>query len=208
MIRTRRMLVVGAVVALVLIVVVVVALVIPGLLGRSPDGTSGVVDITSEPHTTWTYDWAGDSKPEFLDDSPEVNPVGDSQALVWPVFDLAAYGDEIGTSLGWYEGYDGQYDEGYAAGLEFREADEAYSNDTFPYTVPPAHEEDFFPEGAYDNYDEYLGFQDGFYDAAQFEENMSTHYGRMIHEDDRTIMFANPEDAAEYIGFDLKTYTK
>jgi len=29
---------------------------------------------------------------------------------------------------------------------------------------------------------------------------MSTHYGRMIHEDDRTIMFANPEDAAEYIG--------
>ena len=38
----------------------------------------------------------------------------------------------------------------------------------------------------------------------QFEENMSTHYGRMIHEDDRTIMFANPEDAAEYIGFDLQ----
>jgi len=26
----------------------------------------------------------------------------------------------------------------------------------------------------------------------------------MVHLDDRTIMFANPEDAAEYIGFDLK----
>jgi propane monooxygenase coupling protein len=26
----------------------------------------------------------------------------------------------------------------------------------------------------------------------------------MIHEDDRTIMFANPEDAAEFIDFDLK----
>jgi propane monooxygenase coupling protein len=26
----------------------------------------------------------------------------------------------------------------------------------------------------------------------------------MIHEDDRTIMFANPEDAAEFIGFDLQ----
>jgi propane monooxygenase coupling protein len=25
----------------------------------------------------------------------------------------------------------------------------------------------------------------------------------MIHEDDRTIMFANPEDAAEHLGFDL-----
>ena len=37
----------------------------------------------------------------------------------------------------------------------------------------------------------------------EFEENMSTHYGRMIHQDDRTIMFANPEDAAEYLGFDL-----
>ena len=32
---------------------------------------------------------------------------------------------------------------------------------------------------------------------------MSTHYGRMVHQDDRTIMFANPEDAAEYLGFDL-----
>lgn len=34
-------------------------------------------------------------------------------------------------------------------------------------------------------------------------ECVSTHYGRMIDEDDRTIMFANPEDAAEYLGFDL-----
>jgi propane monooxygenase coupling protein len=25
----------------------------------------------------------------------------------------------------------------------------------------------------------------------------------MIHEDDRTIMFANPEDAADLLGFDL-----
>lgn len=52
----------------------------------------------------------------------------------------------------------------------------------------------------YDEISEALGEEPGFYDAAQFEENMSTHYGRMIHEDDRTIMFANPEDAIEYIG--------
>ncbi len=57
----------------------------------------------------------------------------------------------------------------------------------------------------YDEISEALGEEEGFYDAAEFEENMSTHYGRMIHEDDRTIMFANPEDAAEYIGFDLQT---
>ena len=55
----------------------------------------------------------------------------------------------------------------------------------------------------YDEISEALGEQEGFFDAAEFEENMSTHYGRMIHEDDRTIMFANPEDAAAYIGFDL-----
>ena len=56
----------------------------------------------------------------------------------------------------------------------------------------------------YDEVSEALGEEPGYFDAAEFEENMSTHYGRMIHEDDRTIMFANPEDASEYIGFDLK----
>ena len=55
----------------------------------------------------------------------------------------------------------------------------------------------------YDEISEALGEEPGFFDAAEFEENMSTHYGRMIHEDDRTIMFANPEDAGEYIDFDL-----
>jgi propane monooxygenase coupling protein len=56
----------------------------------------------------------------------------------------------------------------------------------------------------YDEISEALGEESGFFDAAEFEENMSTHYGRMIHTDDRTIMVANPEDAAEYLGFDLQ----
>jgi propane monooxygenase coupling protein len=56
----------------------------------------------------------------------------------------------------------------------------------------------------YADVDDAAGEEEGWFDAAEFEENMSTHYGRMIHEDDRTIMFANPEDAAEFIGFDLK----
>jgi len=59
----------------------------------------------------------------------------------------------------------------------------------------------------YDEISEALGEEPGFFDSAEFEENMSTHYGRMIHEDDRTIMFANPEDAAEFIGFDLRPST-
>jgi len=55
----------------------------------------------------------------------------------------------------------------------------------------------------YSEIDEAAGEEDGWFNAAEFEESMSTHYGRMIHEDDRTIMFANPEDAAEYLDFDL-----
>jgi len=58
-------------------------------------------------------------------------------------------------------------------------------------------------EVVYDDISEALGEEPGYFDQAEFEENMSTHYGRMIHTDDRTILVANPEDAAEYLGFDL-----
>ncbi len=58
-------------------------------------------------------------------------------------------------------------------------------------------------EVIYDDIDEAAGEEEGWFSSAEFEESMSTHYGRMIHQDDRTIMFANPEDAAEYLGFDL-----
>ncbi|MDT7802364.1 MAG: propane monooxygenase coupling protein [Actinomycetota bacterium] len=60
----------------------------------------------------------------------------------------------------------------------------------------------------YAEVDEAAGEEEGWFNAAEFEESMSTHYGRMIHEDDRTIMFANPEDAAEYLDFDLKVINK
>jgi propane monooxygenase coupling protein len=48
---------------------------------------------------------------------------------------------------------------------------------------------------------EALGWAD--FGADDFEEIMSTHYGRMVVLDDRVLMFANPEAAAEYISFDL-----
>lgn len=35
-----------------------------------------------------------------------------------------------------------------------------------------------------------------------FEIETSTHYGRMVRLDDRILVFANPEDAAEYLGFE------
>jgi propane monooxygenase coupling protein len=59
-------------------------------------------------------------------------------------------------------------------------------------------------EVVYDEISEALGEDSGFFDSAELEEDMSTHYGRMIHTDDRTIFVANPEDAAEYLGFDLR----
>ena len=55
------------------------------------------------------------------------------------------------------------------------------------------------------NYEEIadaLGWPD--FGNDDFEEIMSTHYGRMVVLDDRVVLFANPEDAAEYIGFDLR----
>ena len=48
---------------------------------------------------------------------------------------------------------------------------------------------------------EALGWDD--FGPADFEEIMSTHYGRMVVLDDRVLMFSDPEDAAEYISFDL-----
>ena len=47
-----------------------------------------------------------------------------------------------------------------------------------------------------------LGWSD--FGNDDFEEIMSTHYGRMVVLDDRVLLFANPEDAAEYISFDLQ----
>jgi propane monooxygenase coupling protein len=62
-------------------------------------------------------------------------------------------------------------------------------------------------EVIYADIDEEAGEEEGWFNAAEFEEAMSTHYGRMVHLDDRTIMFANPEDAAEYLDFDLRPVT-
>jgi propane monooxygenase coupling protein len=53
----------------------------------------------------------------------------------------------------------------------------------------------------YEEIAEALGWDD--FGNDDFEEIMSTHYGRMVVLDDRVVLFANPEDSAEYIDFDL-----
>jgi propane monooxygenase coupling protein len=54
----------------------------------------------------------------------------------------------------------------------------------------------------YEEIAEALGWDD--FGNDDFEEIMSTHYGRMVVLDDRVSLFANPEDAAEYLDFDLQ----
>jgi len=48
---------------------------------------------------------------------------------------------------------------------------------------------------------EALGLEPGEYSVYDFEIETSTHYGRQVRLDDRVLLFANPEDAAEYLGF-------
>ena len=48
---------------------------------------------------------------------------------------------------------------------------------------------------------EALGLEPGEYSVYDFEIETSTHYGRQVRLDDRVLIFANPEDAAEYLGF-------
>lgn len=52
-----------------------------------------------------------------------------------------------------------------------------------------------------DEIGEALGYEPGEYGVYDFEVETSTHYGRQVRLDDRVLLFANPEDAAEYLGF-------
>lgn len=157
--------------ALVLIAVIaVIALVLPGILrGGSGDNAADVADIAGEPEDTWKFDWVGDADEQFLEDAPEIAAVGDRQALIWASFDSYAYSDTQGNSAGWYEGYDEQYVDGYDAGLEYEADYQAWFDDT-SFTLELPRDEDYYPEGAYGNYDEWLGFDDGFWDARLGED--------------------------------------
>ncbi len=161
--RSRVRLVVIAVV-IVLGLVAAAVFVVPRLLAPSLTDATDVADILSEPHETWTYDWVGENDREFLDETPQATEIGDGRALVWASFDYAAFLDSTGAS-GWYEGYDEHYDAGFDLGEQYAGDVQEYNADTYPYTVPAPHEEDYFPEGAYDNFVEFLGFQHGFADG-------------------------------------------
>lgn len=147
----------AAVVVLALVVAVVV-FVIPALRPSVPTDSTNVTDISSEPHTTWTYDWAADG--EFLNDTPVIVSVGAGQALVWAQFDYSAFLESQGESAGWYPGYDTSYNAGFDSGTEYGRAVEAYNNDKYPYTVPAPDIHVFLPASSDD------GYRDGFGDAS------------------------------------------
>jgi hypothetical protein len=156
----------GGGVLLIVAIIAIVALVLPSIGGGSSSTDEiDVADIGSEPDTSWKFDWVGDNDDEFLGSSPNIASAGDDQAFLWSTFDYSSYADTQGNSEGWYEGYDEDYDSGYSAGETYNTDYEVWLYD--PYTtyetVPEV--EDYFPAGAYDNYDDYVGFNDGFWDA-------------------------------------------
>ncbi|MBA2678944.1 MAG: MmoB/DmpM family protein [Ktedonobacteraceae bacterium] len=53
-----------------------------------------------------------------------------------------------------------------------------------------------------DEIGEALGKEPGEYSVYDFEVESSAHYGRQVRLDDKILLFANPEDAAEYLGFE------
>lgn len=162
--RRARLIVAGVAVVALLGGAAAAAIVLPQFFGSNLSDETEVADILSEPQLTWTYDWVGENDREFLDETPQATEIGDGRALVWASFDYAAFLDKNGAS-GWYEGYDEQYDAGFDLGEQYADDVQEYNADTYPYTVPAPHEEDYFPEGAYDNYVEFLGFQHGFADG-------------------------------------------
>jgi hypothetical protein len=53
-----------------------------------------------------------------------------------------------------------------------------------------------------------LGYEPGKYTVYDFEVETSTHYGRQVRLDDKVLIFANPEDAAEYLGFEIMSISR
>lgn len=52
------------------------------------------------------------------------------------------------------------------------------------------------------DYDELTDAVGEEFDQNAFEQIISTHYGRLVALDDRMVLFADPEDAADHLGFD------
>lgn len=50
---------------------------------------------------------------------------------------------------------------------------------------------------------ETLGVEEDEFGPEDFEVETSTHYGRMVRQDDKVLLVADPADAAEALGFDL-----
>ena len=154
-------LIAGGAALVVVAIIAVVALVLPSLLGGGGSNASTVIDITSEPEQTWDYDITGGNDEEFVDAYSTLSyapTVGDNQVLITPSFDDSNYTE---GDADWYEGYDDDYSDGYAAGEEYEDAYDAWLSDyTQGYDTLPE-EDDYIS-------DDSQGFSDGFYDATNY----------------------------------------
>lgn len=126
-----------------------------------------VADIPAEPTVAWTVDLTVGVELEYLADATVV-AVGEGKAVVIPEYDDKGRGGYPSSQWNpaqlWYEGYEEDYEAGYAAGLVYAEQLEQYEfgeGTSFPDA------DDFWPfEGSiYDKPSVRSGFVDGFRDA-------------------------------------------
>lgn len=196
-------LIAGGAALVVVAIIAVVVLVLPSIFGGGSTDTVEVVDIGAEPETTWEYNWVGDNDEDYLESEPSVAAVGDDHALVWATFDYYSYTETQGDSAGWYEGYDEQYADGYSAGREYKQASDAWW-EALDFAVPIPEEETYFPQDAYGDYDEWLGFQDGFYDGAYDQGEGYSQKQKPVDPDyTPTLALLNAADGGEAWSIDL-----
>lgn len=125
-----------------------------------------VADLSSQPEEAWSYRYAPRGEEEWISTTPIVRPVGGDQIAVLSSVDAGHFAAEYDSS--WYEGYDAHYTAGYADGLRYREAYDAYQDNwSTPYPEPAdyfsvtgATYDDYQSSSAYDGWGH--GFSDGY----------------------------------------------
>ncbi len=165
---------------MILVVALVSILVLAGaaaaawfLVARPGSATSSgdvVTDMRTTPEKAWSYRFAPQGDEEWIEKWPTILDLGDDRVAVLAALDWYNYSEQVDSA--WYEGYDEHYDTGYADGVRYGEAYQAYYDDD-TYLIEYPDREDFFSleDLTYDSmvlsdeYEAYRGWVDGFSDG-------------------------------------------
>lgn len=168
--RSRRILVVSLVSLLLLSGVAVAA----WFLAVRPAPTASteyvVEDMRTLPEKTWTYEFAPHGDEQWIEEWPTILNLGGDRFAVLAALDRYNYSQQNASA--WYEGYDEHYATGYADGVRYGEAYQAYYDDGTDRIEDPDRADFFSLEGvtydvadSFDEFDTYRGWADGFSDG-------------------------------------------